>query len=287
MSSYKTTCPKCNGNNFYVTVHNQKSYCFNCGFFEMNGEYKQIQQSKNIDTIRQIYTELTDYYHSCLDTPHIKYLHERGIDDNSIQKFKIGYCPESSHILYLHPVSKEAGIQIHKKPFLADRIVFPYFFCDEVTDIRGRAWNNKHTEKYKTCYNGTYFRGAEYVYNANELPQDKEQTIVITESEIKAILPSQYGIPTWGLPGITTKRIINHRGKKILCFDNQVNHRRELLAAIKRWIDRIPDLWIATMPLRGKMKQDIDEYILHYGIGAFRSVINAAIPNQLWLQYNR
>lgn len=287
MSSYKTLCPKCKNENenFYITPHNGKGYCFNCGYLEHNGKIEQIKPSPHIETIRQIYTELTEYYHSCLDTPHIRYLHERGINDQSIQRFKIGYCPDSSHILYSHPLIKETGIALQKKPFLRDRIVFPYYFTDIVTDIRGRDWNNTHKDKYKTCYGGTIYRGAEYPYNINQVQQEKE--IILTESEIKTILPQQYDIDAIGFPGITSKRILSHYGRKILCFDNQVNHRRELIDAIKAWVKKIPDVLIATLPLRGKEKQDIDEYIINYGIDAFRSVIRAAVPYQTWSLYNR
>lgn len=247
---------------------------------ERSGEIEDIKQSENVDTIRELYTEITEYYHSCLDTPHITYLHARGITDSSIQKFKLGYCPNSAHKLYLHPLSTESGIALHKKPFLANRITFPYWFGDRVTDIRARALEGDIP--YKTCFNGTYFRGAEYPYNIN----DEGDTVLLTESEIKCITASQLGYAVWGLPGIKANRIVNHPNG-IICFDNQRENKRDVVVAIKKWSSAFLHVKIATLPLRGEEKQDIDTYILRYGEEAFRMIIDTAVPFQIWRKYNR
>lgn len=278
MSSYKTTCPKCKGENFYVTPHNNTKYCFNCGYLEKSGERQEIVQSEHIETIRGIYTELAQYYHSCLDKEHITYLHARGITDRAIEHFKIGFCPSSHHKLYSHPISTESGIALKKKPFLADMIIFPYWFGDIVTDMRGRSIHGG----YKTCFNGTYFRGAELPYNVN----DEGKQVILAESEIKTIAAWQVGYTAWGIPGINAHRIVLH-DNIIICFDNQKEHRRELNRAIKHWIHTLMRVKIAVLPLRGKEKQDIDSYILTYGEQAFKNVITSALDTDTWLKYNR
>jgi DNA primase len=280
--SYKTECPKCQGHNFYVTEHNGIRYCFNCGYVEKEGYGEQVKvRSEHIPVFRDLYKELAFYYHSNLDTEHRNYLYERGLTDESINRLQIGYCPDSSHILYTHPLAIESGVAYKGKAFLANRIIFPYWVENEVTDLRGRIFQINDDRKYLSLFQSGYFRGADYAYLPSTNPSD---TIVITEGEIKAILPEQYNIPTKGIPGMLSQRQISiyPYKKAILCFDNQRYGRRQLFAAIKKWVERIPHILIATLPLRGKDKQDIDSYILSYGVQAFQDVLKNAIPYNTW-----
>ena len=283
--SYKTTCPNCGKGNFYVTEENGMKYCFNCTYVEKDGAIEQTKvRSEHIDSIRNYYNELVEYYHSCLDTEHVTFLHNRGITDDTIQRLKIGYCPNSAHVLYTHPLAKESGMSIKNEPFLADRIVFPYWFDNQVTDIRGRSLVLQGAEKYKSPFHSAYFRGADYAYNVKTI---SEKTIVVTEGEIKSILPEQHGLPTKGLPGMNANRMIAVAPfqKVVICFDNQRHKRADLIRAIKRLAQRIPNVFIATLPLRGKDKQDIDSYILSYGVDAYKQVIAAAMPYDRWRGY--
>ena len=284
--SYKTLCPQCGKSNFYVTEHNGTKYCFNCAYLEKDGDYEDVKvRSENIEGIREYYRELTEYYHSCLEPKHRIFLNERGITDTTIERLKIGYCPNSSHVLYTHPLGKESGLVLStKEPFLSDRVIFPYWFDNQVTDMRGRSLVLHGAEKYKSPFHSAYFRGADYAYNISTTP---EKTIVITEGEIKSILPEQEGLPTKGLPGMNANRQITVSPFKnmVICFDNQRHKRIELIRAIKRIAQRIPNVKIATLPLRGKEKQDIDSYILNYGIDAYKQVISAALPYDVWKGY--
>lgn len=283
--SYKTTCPNCGGHNFYVTEHNGVKYCFNCAYVEKEGyaEENIKVRSLHVEEIRKYYTEVTRYYHSCLDTKHRDFLHQRGIEDSTIERLQIGFCPNSSHQLYVHPLAEESGISIKREPFLSNRIIFPYWFEGKVTDMRGRTVDMDEL-KYKSPFKSAYYRGADYAYNVSALP---EETIVITEGEIKSILPEQFGLPTKGLPGMNAERTISVGTfkKVVLCFDNQRYNRKQLIMAIKRWAQKLPNPFIATLPLRGKDKQDIDGYILQYGIDSYKQVIAAAMPYEKWKGY--
>lgn len=278
---YKTTCNECGGHNFYITEQNHMGYCFNCSYTEHGTEQIIIKPSEHIPFFRELYTELTAYYHSCVDNARL-YLHARGITDTLIDTYKIGYCPSSSHTLYLHPYAKESGITIQNKPFLADRITFPYWIQDKVCDIRGRAIG-ENERKYLGLFHSSKFRGALFGFNANP----KANIDVITEGEIKAILGSLSDYTVRALPGIRSNRktSIYLSEKQVICFDNQKKHKRDVDLAIDKLARRLTNPFIATLPLRGKEKQDIDSYILDFGIESFNAVIRAAIPYDVWRQY--
>lgn len=288
--SYKIICPECGGHNFYVTPENGKSFCFNCRYFEQENSYNEVHariRSEYIDSIRKYYTELAAYYHSCLGEKERRYLLERGITDRTIQNLKIGFCPSSSHVLYLSLLAQESGIADAKyKPFLANRIVFPYWFDGYVTDIRGRTLNNNDSDiKYKSPYKSAFYRGADYAY---QIKVEPSKTLVVTEGEIKSIIPQQEGLQTVGLPGMNSFRKISIAScqKIVLCFDNQRQKRRELLLSIKTYAEKLnQDVYIATLPLRNKEKQDIDSYIITYGVDAYKKVIQNAVPYKTWLRY--
>lgn len=279
----KIQCPNCGGKNFYITEHNGLGYCFNCAYTERSSETREIiKPSQNIPTFREIYTELTSYYHSCVDTHARAYLHARGITDSMIDTFKIGYCPLSSHTLYMHPLSTEAGIAIDNKPVLSDRIVFPYWMADKVCDIRGRAINESKY-KYLSLHKRGIYRGAILGFNATPVTD----VDIITEGEIKAIVGSLSGYTIRALPGIRSPRrtSIFTSNKQIICFDNQKSNRYDIYNAIHKLAERLPNPFVATLPLRGKDKQDIDSYILSYGIESFQSVIKGAISYNKWKEY--
>lgn len=276
----KVICPECNGHNLYVTK--SLSYCFNCSYTEPGDVTEDIKPSQYIPLFREIYTELAHYYHSCVDTLARRYMHNRGITDAMIDKYKLGYCPSSSHTLYMHPLAKEAGYAYNNKPFLSDRITFPYWFGDKVCDLRGRTIIDDE-RKYLSLFKSGRYRGALFGFNAT--PVSKEE--IITEGEIKAVIGMQSGYTIRALPGIRSPRktSIFASEKQIICFDSQKKNRIDVVKAIHNLALKLPNPYVATLPLMGKEKQDIDSYILSQGIESFQSVINGAISYNTWREY--
>jgi len=296
---YKTTCPECKKHNFYVTPHNSFGYCFNCGFRQKHGfvTHEPTISHEEISAFRQLYTELTAYYHSCLTEPHRTWLHQRGITDAMIERFRIGYVPASFHILYTSELAEKAGIAVNKQPFLAKRIVFPYLLDGVVYDLRGRSIANEEP-KYLSLRNSASLRGATIAYNADIL-KDKPETLVITEGEIKAIASQQAGVATVAFPGIRSRRNLQafSTQRVVICFDNQLRHYYDVYRAI---VDLATDLlpftqqiFVALLPLWGEGrwfqydKMDIDTYILRNGEEAYRNLIETAIPYLRFLQIAR
>lgn len=289
-SNYKTVCPSCGGNNFYCTPHNGLCYCFNCQHKQRDGatEYKPIKRSRYVKEIRQFYAEVSRYFHSCLQTKHIDWLYQRGINDEWIYKLQLGYCPTGAHLLFKSSVAFEAGLaRKNGECVLADRIIFPFFAEDEVVDIWGRDFSSQSDKKYKGPYHSSFQRGADYPYCHD---YGFESRVIVTEGIIKAAVANQYGFPCVGMPGTLSYRegFQQMIGQEIIIlFDSQVNHRRELNHAIERIANRFNKPKIAVLPLRGKTKQDLDSYILAYGVNEFKRVVDNALPFETWKVLSR
>lgn len=279
MTTISQSCPQCNGSNFKLTEHNGFAYCFNCGYTERDDTpVEAITESEHIDTYRQLYKEAAQYYHSCLQEAHRKYLNERGITDKTIEERKIGYCPKDNTLLYKHHLSDDSGMTSYGKPTLANRIVFPYQFGEMIIDLRGRIFKSDG-EKYKSLTKTARYRGAMFAYNIDM----HDNTIIITEGEIKSIIPAQYGYAVHGLPGILSNRLVARKPyqKAIIMLDSQKD-MREIHRAIRRIAKRVVNPHVAILQLRGKEKQDIDSYINDYGIGAFDVLIRNALEYDRW-----
>ena len=289
--SYRTTCPVCGGDNFVVTPSKGFSYCFNCTY-HINENTAPIvkEMSAQVEDIRHLYTQAAIYYHTSLDKRAHIFLQQRGFTDNTIQDLQIGYCPPGISPLYKQNIAKEAGLtSFDNTAFLGDRITFPYFNEPGiVTDIRGRAIDTLAEPRYLSLLGGSYFRGAIYPYNYHLRYNAKQ--IIITDGEIKADISCQIGYATMALPGIGTWRdgfIENEDTEYILLYDNQRANYFHVQAAIVRTAKRFKSIKIATLPLLGKDKQDIDSFILNHGVPLFKTVIEAALPFQDWYVLQR
>lgn len=289
MQNYKADCPKCNNDNFYCTPHNNKGFCFNCGYFAWLDKSKikhvPLRRSKDMPAIRSLYTELAQIYHSNLQPAHRAYLIKRGLTDRSIVEYRIGYCSEDILPQYASKIAKAAGIATKEnKPFLAGRIIFPYYCGGIVTELRGRSLEEHAERRYSSPYLSTYFRHADFPFNYDVSQTD---TLVVTEGEIKTIISQQAGFNTIGLPGINVWKsgfTIQPYQKIVICFDNpRVKGRYELIQAIEKIALKTSRAFVAVLPLgAGEDAQQIDTYVSKYGVAAYRAVIENALSFKKW-----
>lgn len=282
--SYRTECPKCMRNNFVITPHNGIGYCFNCTYLN-NGTHitDKIEISENVEIFRELYTQAANYYHSSLTSAAYSFLVSRGFTDTTIEELKLGFCPTGRHPLYRHKLAKESGLTDYNKDgFLANRITFPYFANNTITEIRGRSIDSTDEVKYKSLLGSSYYRGAIYPYNYHLHDNNR---ILLTEGEIKADIAYQVGIPSMALPGIGVWRkgfIPKTSTEYILLFDSQKYGMKYVRQAITKVAQKIKHIKIATLPLMGKDKQDIDSFILLYGAKAFHMIVNSALVYNDW-----
>jgi DNA primase len=286
--SYKTTCPKCGGNDFYVTPSNGVGYCFHCTYFEREGEEKTAVQSIScsVETLRAFYTKLADYYHSCI-TPEVRtYLHSRGYDDGTIQLLKLGYIPDEPLKQVDPTLGKDSGLYVHGKAVLGNRVSFPYIVKNIVVDIRGRALDKNDPIRYKSPIGTASVRGADYGYNHTDASEDH----VITEGEIKAGIASQAGVKCVALPGIVSWRpMLKQTVKQTIIFDSTRNRNtREItFRAIDKLAVRLYNPYVAVLPLGSEDKMDIDSFILKRGEQELKTIVNNALPYDEWARIQR
>ena len=297
---YKTDCPECGGANLYVTPDNDVSYCFNCSYRSTPDKVENEQDSgvlfakdsPDILEIREFYTTVSKYYHSCLDGVALRYAASRGISEESITKYRIGFCPDSDRYgRSAADIGIRSGLyNSAQRPVLAGRLTFPYInpINGEVVDIRGRALDSTDP-KYKGPFGGTTARGAsEWPYNSQSLAVDH----LITEGEIKTIVASQFGFSTVGVPGISTWRWrirTMSKGTQTVLFDSQadLSIRESVNQAIDKLASKIPDLRVATLPLGKESKMDLDTYLLTKGPEELRLVVDKALPYNDWARLLR
>ena len=285
----------CGGNDLWVTLDNGIGHCYECTFScrvgdENEGPKKYQQKEKKIldvPSIRKVYKEVSEFYRGSLLPQHRLYLANRGIDEKSVEQFEIGFCPHSLIPIYETRAAKEAGLfRMDKIPSLAGRIVFPYRADGEITDMRGRAVGDEEP-KYKSPIHQSYVRGAIYPYNydfAIALARQKKY-LLITEGEIKALVAQIHGFPTVAFPGMTAWRpglIFESNIQPIVVFDNSpsIEDKIRVDKSIAKLYTYLPTLNVATLPLQGENKMDIDSFLLHPRGGSklFTHLVEHSLP---------
>lgn len=287
--SYKTTCPKCGGNDFYVTPNNGLSYCFHCAYSEKDGNKSNDDRKlvNSIETLQTFYTSITDYYHSCVTSKVRVYLNSRGYDDNMISHFKLGYIPNEAITHISQDLLRDSGLYIYDRAVLGDRIAFPYIVDGKVTDIRGRTMDKNDPTRYKSPLGSATNRGAIYPYNFS----DSTEEHIVTEGEIKAGIASQFGFKCVALPGIASWRMMTSTStfKQTIVFDSARSKagREHTLRAIDNISKKLYNPYVAMLPLGKEDKMDIDTFIMTKGTAEFRTIINNALPYSEWAKIQR
>jgi hypothetical protein len=286
--NYKTECPKCAGNDFYVTPSNGVGYCFHCGHYERSGSEKESYKiTYGIEALRSVYTSLASSYHSNLGGRALAYLYSRGYTPETIDKLKLGYIPDEVPLHLDKVLARDTGLFANGKSILGGRVSFPYLVNGIVTDIRGRSLDADPI-RYKSPLGSAEQRGAVYPYNYDDSTND----YVITEGEIKAGISSQIGVPTLALPGISTWRsmLTNHRrDRQVIVFDSvRLASSREItFRAIDKLANKLYNPYVVVLPLLGEDKMDIDRFILRRGPEEYRTIIQNALTYSEWALLQR
>jgi len=181
---------------------------------------------------QKILNELTQVYHDYLykkqNQKAYKYFTDiRGINDDSIKYFKLGYCNYNigrEYLLLRYPVNiiKECAYMNVGKKKISDlfnkRVTIPSIFKDDTSFMTSRTiFDNPITHLHQQGTNNTLF-------NLQSLVGGK--TIVIVESPLDAITLHQNGInaiATYGVNGHIDNYLTNFQGKMVfIAYDYDV-----------------------------------------------------------------
>ncbi len=300
----KIICPSCGGNDLGVVPENRFAHCWECGtnyrIGDDDGKYRREYDTGvefDRQAIRELYGSATDYYHSCIGADQLDYLRSRGIDERSIELFKIGFCPNSSAPMYTTKTARESGLADSRgTPWLAGRIVFPYIAEGAVTDLRGRSMQPHDDMKYKSLYHGSRARGAVYPFNYDEALKRAmaSKVLILTEGEIKAVVADQHGFAIMALPGMLSYRpglVLQAGVKLVVIYDNSSRKEDRLRVdkALRDLYRRVPFFSVVTLPMLDQDKMDVDSYILsdRGGANRLKYMVDNAIEYKRYTELRR
>jgi DNA primase len=304
---------------FMVSQSKQIFHCFGCGAggdvitFIMKYENIAFQEALHLlakkagvvipsdgqsiqkyDKIRDLLLEASNYYSKKLSESKtaVEYLSRRGVTEESIGRFRIGYAPEGWHNLIRHlrglgcsdQMIRDAGLAVQGNKGLYDmfrqRIMFPIMnMSGGVIAFGGRAMDDS-TPKYINSPETAVFKKSDTLFglcHAKEAIR-KEDSVIIVEGYMDVIICHQYGFRNAVAPlgtALTPGHIQKLRtvaGRAILVFDGDTAGR----AAAKRALALICQNSYSAKVLVLPDDEDPDSYLRRHGAGPFNGLLGAA-----------
>lgn len=223
----------------------------------------------------------------------LKYLHERGMRDEAIRHFGVGWAPDSWDALSRHLsslgyrddeiISARLAFQNrYGRPcdFFRDRIMFPVIDLQKnVIAFGGRVYKPGQTGgKYvNTAENIVYTKG-ENLYAMNFAKNTKGDTIILCEGFMDAIAMHQAGITNavasqgTAVTRQQAKLIAKYAKKVIIAQDGDAAGQKSIEKSIPEM--RAEGLDIRVVVIRGA--KDPDEYIKKFGAASFQKLLDSS-----------
>ena len=331
---YQACCPFHNEKTPSFTVNEAKGFyhCFGCGAhgdiikFEMEANNlpfmdavkkladkaglqmpvlnrEQHEEHEKKKTLYDIMELACQYYEKCLHLPEgakgMDYFHRRGLSDDTIHKFRLGYAPSNNGLkaylssqninekdmndLGLLTIPEDKTRRPHD--FFRDRVMIPIFDKQgRVIAFGGRIMGDGQP-KYLNSPETPIFNKRRVLYNMNNA-RDKgfaARNLIICEGYMDVIALDRYGFGYAVAPLGTalTEEQIQEAWKvtpePILCFDGD---GAGIKAAI-RSVDRALPILKAGYSLKYIFlpdKQDPDEFLQAHGHDAFAKYLENTTP---------
>ncbi len=190
-------CPVCGCGDANFNTAKLQWRCWHCPakgvvIPEEGYEAKEVEEKKlDVPKIRALYTSVADKYHTDAPQPVMSYLQSRGLTQETIDYFKLGFCSTDFYDEYSDPVAEDAGIVYQNYPALTNRVTIPYIVDGEVTDLRGRVVGTqfqykKGTPTYLSLSGNHESRGATFLFNHDVIRNSDR--VIITEGGLKSII---------------------------------------------------------------------------------------------------
>lgn len=249
---------------------------------------KQLYQANELASI---------YYHRLLETEEGKrglfYLRKRGLKDETIAKFKLGYAHSAWDGLLSFARSKGFKLEILERAGLIipreggghfdrfrDRIIFPIFeLKDKVIGFGGRALDKETPPKYMNSpETGIYSKGR-HLYGLNFALEHIRQIdfVIIVEGYLDLITPHQFGlkniVSSLGT-ALTTEqiRLLKRYTKNVvMVYDADQAGEAASLRGLDMLIEEGLNIKVVSLP----QGFDPDDYVRQKGISNFQEEIKA------------
>lgn len=195
---------------FHVDPAKNLFYCFGCSsggdIFDFDMKINNRDKKESLKALADLahielsvakkneLTLLNEFFVSNLDNNHLKYLEERGLNNESIKKFEIGYAPEVNKIMGFIKKNnlnlKKFGFDDYFWKMFEKRIVFPiYDDAHKLCSFGGRTLNDDRA-KYINGPNSSYFDKSKTFYSSSI---QKGKDLYLVEGYFDVILLNQNG----------------------------------------------------------------------------------------------
>ena len=173
----------------------------------------KIERDRDLDTVREVYDRIASTFHFFLTQNQmgreaLEYLKERGLSDETISKFKLGYAPPDrtwlKNFLLQKNYSKEfllkTGLFSKNHPDIAlfsGRVIFPIFDRKgEAVAFGGRILGNTEGPKYINSPELPHYKKREtlYAFNFAKKSIQQKKTVILCEGYMDVIAYHQCGI---------------------------------------------------------------------------------------------
>ena len=232
-ANYKAPCPFHDEKSpsFVVSPSKQIYHCFGCGAggdsIKFTMEYEKLNYPEALEKLASTYNftlsysdnkhnkprsqlmdKINEWYQNLLTSKHtaLAYIKERGIYESSVEKFGIGYAPDSnSTINYItsHQFLMSEAVEMGIVGFdsgrnfarFIERITFPIHSANgSIAGFGGRTITG-HQAKYINSPETPYFNKSRLLYAYHHAKQTLHKTkeIIITEGYLDVIMLHQAG----------------------------------------------------------------------------------------------
>ena len=235
----------------------------------------------------------------------LDYLKKRGLNDEIIKKFSIGYAINDKYKIIDWLTNKnemfgknlpknkvfnlqelfDAGIVTEANDnstiaFLTNRVTFPiYDENNNLVGFSGRDWTGKLDSKYSNTKETKIFKKGEILYNFHNIKNSNKDFLIICEGFMDVIAYTRVGyanvVGTMGT-AITSKHIsllqtLNNLKYVILSFDNDDAGKDANLSIGKQLFEN--GLNVSVVNYEGYFEKDADEILKIYGNKAIDKII--------------
>ena len=256
-----------------------------------------LKTNTRFDKYYDAYDLAIKYYQNNLKTADgkkaLEYLHKRGLNDELIKEFDIGYANKTNDTLSKLLINKgysekeliDLGIS-NKSNTIYDlfrnRIVFPIHDSKgHPVAFSGRIYEDVDEAKYINTKETQIFKKGEILFNYHRAINEakKMKKLILVEGQMDAIRIYSEGVKnvcaTMGtaLTNDHVKLLKKLNVEIVLCFDNDSAGEKATLAAGDILDKEI--IHISVLRLSGE--KDPDEYILNKGIDKYKEAVDHAI----------
>jgi DNA primase len=267
--------------------------------FEKDPQYKEKQFLK--DRLFEINEQIAQRWHACLSNESAgekarAYLKERGVSDEAVKLFRLGYSPESWDDTVNWAKSKKfelpdvelAGLAVRKEQTdhfygrFRDRLMFP--ICDDqgrVIGFSGRILpGSDDPRKYVNSPETPLFLKSRVMFGLDKSKRailDK-QFAIVCEGQLDLISCFMAGVQNIVAPQGTAftsehARIIKrYSNEVVLCFDSDEAGQKAAVRVLDDLLGSGISIRVATIPA----PHDPDSFIKNFGASAFQELIGNA-----------